>query len=89
MVLPVDRSHTGSPQLLKWFSFPYYIERAIVIKIDIKIIPITNARGIHSGENTQNHVILAPNSLQTNSTINNRPGNPTPPFTITLLDIEV
>lgn len=51
--------------------------------------PTTNARGIHNGANTQNHVMLAPNSLQTNNTINNNPGNPTPPFTTTLFDIEI
>lgn len=51
--------------------------------------PTINASGIHNGANTQSHVILVPNSLQTNSTINNNPGNPTPPFTITLFDIEI
>lgn len=45
--------------------------------------------GIHNGENTHNHPILAPNNLHTNKTINNRPGNPIPFLTITLLDIEI
>ena len=62
----------------------------IAIRIDTKKNPATNASGIHNGANTQNHVMLAPNSLQTNSTINNNPGNPTPPCTTTLLfDIEI
>lgn len=50
---------------------------------------IVSTKGIHIGENTHNHPILAPNNLHTNKTINNRPGNPTPFLTITLLDIEI
>lgn len=45
--------------------------------------------GIHKGANTHNQPMLAPNSLQTNKTINNRPGNPIPFLTITLLDIKI
>lgn len=45
--------------------------------------------GTHRGAKTHNQPILAPNNLHTNKTINNRPGNPIPFLTITLLDIEV
>lgn len=50
---------------------------------------MVSTSGIHRGANTHNQPILTPNNLQTNKTINNRPGNPIPFLTITLLDIEI
>lgn len=43
----------------------------------------------HKGENTHIQGMSAPNSLHTSKQQNTTPGNPIPPFTTSLFDIDI